>query len=133
MKPIFLKSFLNFMGAVNLGNGLWMLFFAKSWFDTLPAIHDTGPLNKHFVHDIGMVYSLCGLGLMYCAYNLTRSINVYLCVMLFFVGHAAIHVVEIIVGLLPPSHWVIDFPLIFVPAIVLAALTPTIKRASLNL
>jgi hypothetical protein len=35
----------------------------------------------------------------------------------FFVGHALIHVVDIISGYLPPSHWLIDAPSVFVPAI----------------
>lgn len=130
MKPVYLKSLLNFFGATNLGNGIWMLFFAENWYNNLPAaIHDTGPLNKHFVHDIGLIYFLSGIALLWCARDVSRSLPVFLTVMLFFVGHALIHVFEILVGLLPQSHWAIDFPLVFVPAIILAFLTPQIRKA----
>lgn len=129
MKKVYLQSIFNLFGAINVGNGLWMLFFAQNWFNTLPAgLHDTGPLNKHFVHDVGLVYLLCGIALLYCAKNVSRSFHVYLTVVLFFVGHAMIHIVEILVGLLPPSHWLIDLPLIFVPALILIVLTPRMKK-----
>lgn len=31
MNPFLLKSFYNFMGAVSVGDGLWMLLFAENW------------------------------------------------------------------------------------------------------
>lgn len=123
MKPIYLKSLLNLLGATSVGNGIWMLLFAKNWYENMPvAIHDTGPLNTHFVHDIGLVYLIAGLALLWCANDLPKSLDVYTGVLLFYVGHALIHVVEILIGLLPPTHWWIDFPLVFVPAMVLIAL-----------
>ena len=129
MKPLYLRSILNFFGATNLGNGLWMLFSAGHWYENLPAgLHDTGPLNTHFVHDIGLIYSLCGIALVWCAQNLSKSLHAYFAVMLFFIGHALIHVFEILLGLLPPSHWLIDFPLIFVPAMILIGLLPSVRK-----
>lgn len=129
MKPIYLKSLLNLLGATSIGNGLWMLFSAQNWYDNMPvAIHDTGPLNTHFVHDIGLVYLIAGLAFLWCANDLYKSLNVYIGVLLFYVGHALIHVVEILLGLLPPSHWWIDFPLVFVPAMLLIALLPSMMR-----
>lgn len=123
MKPIYLKSLLNLMGASSVGNGLWMLLFAENWYNNMPvAIHDTGPLNTHFVHDIGLVYLIAGFALLWCANNLNKCLKVFLGVLLFYVGHALIHVIEILLGLLPPSHWWIDFPLVFVPAMALIAL-----------
>lgn len=129
MKPIYLKSILNLSGASSIGNGLWMLFFAQNWYDNMPvAAHDTGPLNAHFVHDVGLVYLIAGLALLWCTNNLQKSLGVYTGVLLFYVGHALIHVVEILLGLLPPSHWWIDFPLVFVPAMTLIALLFPIIR-----
>ena len=130
MKQQYLKTILNFFGATNVGNGIWMLFFEDNWFDTLPGVHDTGPINRHFVHDVGLVYTLAGLALMWCAYRINSTKYLYLAVMLFFVGHAFIHIVEILVGLLPASHWLIDLPLIFVPALLLVALTPSVLKAN---
>lgn len=129
MKPIYLKSLLNLFGASGIGNGLWMLLFAQNWYDNMPvAAHDTGPLNAHFVHDVGLVYVIAGLALLWCTNNLHKSLGVYIGVLLFYVGHALIHIVEILLGLLPPSHWWIDFPLVFVPAMTLIALLFPIIR-----
>ena len=115
------------MGAVSIGNGLWMLFFAENWYLTLPAgLEDTGPLNTHFVHDIGLVYCIAGIAAFYCAKHIHSSKNVHIGLTLFTVGHALIHVVEILIGLLPPSHWLIDLPLLFVPAMLILAITPYI-------
>ena len=130
MKEQYLKAVLNFFGAINVGNGLWMLFFVDSWFTTIPGVHDTGPINRHFVHDVGLVYVLAGFALMWCAWQIRSSKYLYLAVMLFFAGHALIHVVEILVGLLPASHWLIDLPLIFVPSLMLILLTPYVLKAN---
>jgi len=132
-QTFFLRIFYYFMGAVSVGNGLWMLFAAQNWYFTLPAgIEDTGPLNTHFVHDIGLVYLISGIGGLYCAKYLTNCWKVHLGVMFFTVGHALIHVVEILIGLLPKSHWLIDLPLIFVPAIFMLAITPMIHKLNFN-
>lgn len=129
MKETMCKAFYNFMGALSLGNGLWMLFYAENWYYNLPAgIEDTGPLNMHFVHDIGLVYCISGLAGLYCARYLKKCWHVHLGLMLFTVGHALIHVLEITLGLLPPSHWLIDLPLIFVPALMLLVITPFVRQ-----
>lgn len=120
-----LKSIYNLLGAVCVGNGFWMLASASSWFQNMPlAIEDTGPFNAHFVHDLGLVFLLSGIGLFWCAYKINDSFIVHLGVTLFITGHALIHVVEILLGLLPPEHWWIDFPLITLPAIILILLGP---------
>ena len=117
------------MGALSVGNGLWMLLFAENWYLNLPAgIEDTGPLNTHFVHDIGLVYCIAGLAAFYCASRITNCKAVHIGLALFTVGHAFIHVVEISIGLLPPSHWLIDLPLLFVPAMLILAITPAILK-----
>lgn len=129
MKNLLLISILNLFGAMSIGNGIWMLVSASTWYDHIPAgIHDTGPLNSHFVHDIGWVYFIMGLALLWCARKLNSCLAIYLVVLLFNIGHALIHVVEISLGLLPPSHWYIDFPLIFLPTLILVFITPSIVK-----
>ncbi len=117
------------MGAISVGNGLWMLLFAENWYQNLPAgLEDTGPLNTHFVHDIGLVYCIAGLAAFYCAAQLHNCKAIHIGLALFTVGHGLIHIVEISVGLLPPSHWTIDFPLLFIPAILILAITPAVLK-----
>ena len=107
------------MGVVSLGNGAWMIAHAWSWFTLLPGVIDTGAVNSHFIHDVGVVYALCGAGFIWCARHLERPRPVYVGITLFFVFHALGHVLEILVGQLPDSHWYVDLPLVFAPALVL--------------
>ncbi len=104
---------------VNLANGAWMLTHAWSWFSWIPGVTDTGEANAHFIHDVGVAYSVCGIGFIWCARHLNRAWPVFMGITLFYVGHALGHVVEILAGLLPHSHWWIDLPLVFAPAVLL--------------
>lgn len=113
------RGFLWLMAVISLGNAVWMLLHAWSWFAWIPGVSDTGSANAHFIHDVGVAYATCGIGFVWCARNLAVARPVYLGITLFFVGHALGHVVEIALGQLPPAHWWIDFPLVFAPAIIL--------------
>lgn len=129
MKKTLLKSIYNIIGSICIGNGLWMLISASNWFQNMPvAAADTGPLNKHFIHDLGLVFLLTGVGAFWCAYKLKDCFSVHLGVTIFIVGHAFIHVFEILSGALPSSHWLIDFPLVTFPAMILVSITPTILK-----
>ena len=129
MKRFLIKSIYNTLGAISVGNGIWMLLSASTWFSTMPVdAEDTGPLNPHFIHDVGLIYLLVGLGAFWCGYKLKNCIEVHLGITLLMTGHALIHVVEILTGTLPPSHSLVDFPLITLPAILLVGLTPGILK-----
>lgn len=117
------------LGSICIGNGVWMLADAFSWFTVMPiAAQDTGPLNTHFVHDLGWVFILAGLGALWCSYKIKECKVVHIGVMLFIAGHALIHIIEIMLGMLPPTHWLIDFPLVTFPALLLIAMTPFILK-----
>jgi hypothetical protein len=49
-------------------------------------------------------------------------------VALFYALHALVHVADTLAGRLPPSHWAIDLPGVYVPAIVMLGLTWTAAR-----
>lgn len=111
--------FLNGLGLIFIANGIWMMAHAWSWFHWIPGVTDTGVANAHFIHDVGIAYAVCGLGLMWCARNAGQARPVFIGVMLFNAGHALGHVAEILTGQLPASHWLIDLPLVFLPAALL--------------
>ena len=124
-----LKSTYNLLGSISLGNGIWMLFGAKSWFHNMPVgATDTGHLNEHFVHDVGWVYCLIGMGALYLSRHLKKATLLHWPILLFMAGHALIHAIEILMGKLPISHWWIDFPLVTFPAIVLVIITPFVLK-----
>jgi hypothetical protein len=111
------------LGILNLANGLWMLLAPEHWYHHLPAaVPDTGPFNSHFVQDIGAAFLTIGVALCVTAPRASRHRGVVLAAGLFFVLHAVVHVADITTGRLHAGHWLVDFPGVFLPAIVFVVL-----------
>ncbi len=118
-------------GIGNLGNGLWMLAAPAHWYATLPAaVPDFGPLNEHFVRDIGSTFAMLGLALLWGAARVGVRIPVLALVTVFNALHALVHVWDTSRGLVGPEHWGIDFPLVYLPTIALVALMAALIRGS---
>ena len=111
-------------GIGNLVNAAWMLADPAGWYATLPAaVPDTGPLNTHFVRDIGSAFAVMGCALLVAAVRPALRVAMLGAVSLFYVLHALVHVTDTLAGRLPPSHWAIDAPGVYVPAAIMLALT----------
>ena len=111
------------LGLLNLANGLWMLLSPETWYHYLPAgVPDTGPLNVHFVRDIGAAFSTIGVAFLVAAPAAPRHRAVLLAATLFYGLHALVHLADLASGRLHADHWLIDFPGVFLPAIVLGLL-----------
>jgi hypothetical protein len=82
----------------------------------------TGEPNGHLIRDVGFAYIVFGFALNWCALQLEYRRPVFLMVSFFMVVHALGHVVEILIGLLPTTHWWIDFPLVLFPGLILGVL-----------
>jgi hypothetical protein len=118
-----LKVFYTVACLLGLCNAAWMLASPLSWYTDFPAaVPHTGLYNAHFIRDIGVAYLVAALGFGWCALHLDRCRPVHLGLTVFFVGHALIHVVETLAGHLPDSHWLIDAPGVFLPALLLLVL-----------
>lgn len=130
MMARYFKLFLKVMAAISIANGIWMMLHAWSWFEWIPGVTDTGAANAHFIHDVGIAYTTCGIGLIWCVRNLAQAWPVFMGITLFNGGHALGHVIEILTDQLPASHWLIDLPLVFFPSLllVLAAWPPNWRR-----
>jgi hypothetical protein len=115
--------------AFNLANGAWMLADPAGWFVNLPAaVPDTGPFNSHFVRDVGSVFVMMGVLLLAGALRPRLRLPTLAATALFYVLHALVHVADTIAGRLPAAHWAIDFPGVYLPAILLVALIVVIAR-----
>jgi len=115
----------------NLANGAWMLADPAHWYRTLPAaVPDFGPLNEHFVRDIGCAFFVQGVALAVAA--VTPPLRVAACgaVALFYVMHALVHVLDTMRGLVGPEHWRIDASGVYVPAALMVLLTWLVARRS---
>jgi len=118
MRAIFL-----FFAVINIANGLWMLIAPTGWYHDLPAgVPDTGPLNTHFVRDIGAAFLTIGVAFYVASSRPPMRRAVLLFSTMFYVLHAAVHVLDLATGNLPAGHWLIDLPGVFLPAIALVVL-----------
>ena len=119
------------MGLSGVGNGAWMLANPEGWYRNLPArVPDTGPLNVHFVRDIGCIYAAAGVALCIAAEVPRARWGLLIAVALFYGFHALLHVADILSGALPTDHVLVDLPGVFAPAVLLAVLAlPRLHRA----
>jgi len=118
MRAIFL-----FFALTNVANGLWMLIAPQGWYHDLPAgVPDTGPLNTHFVRDIGGAFLTIGIAFLVAASRPAMRRPVLAFATLFYVLHAAIHVLDLLTGHVHAGHWLIDLPGVFLPALVMVVL-----------
>jgi hypothetical protein len=107
-------------GLLSAINGLWMLTAPESWYTDLPAgVPDTGPYNGHFIRDLGLVFVLIGVGFFWAAMKLHQSRPILFVITLFFVGHALLHLLDLLSARLPHTHWKMDTPAVFLPAVLL--------------
>jgi hypothetical protein len=110
-------------GVTSTANGLWMLAAPARWYTDLPAgVPDTGPLNLHFVRDIGAAFLTFGVMFLATASRAERHRHVVLAAGLFYVLHASIHVWDLLAGRLGSDHWLVDLPGVFLPALILVGM-----------
>jgi hypothetical protein len=77
-------------------NGLWMMADPGGWYQAMPGVPETGPLNAHFVRDIGAAFLTFGAGLALAIRPLPARFALVSIAALFAVLHALIHLAEVI-------------------------------------
>lgn len=117
------------LGGGLMVNALWMFIDPGHWYAELPAaVPDTGPLNHHMVRDIGCAFLTAGVALVWAALDAARRLPLVGTATLFLVGHAVLHVYDTASGALPHDHWWLDFPGVYLPALVLGWSTLRLAR-----
>lgn len=117
----------------NLANGAWMLLDANGWYTGIPAaVPDFGPLNEHFVRDIGAAYLTMGVALGWAAFDPRVRVLAVGLATVFYGLHAAGHAYETVAGRVGPEHWYIDLLPIYVPALVLVWILRALGRRASN-
>ncbi|MEH6701717.1 hypothetical protein [Parasphingorhabdus sp.] len=90
--------------------GLFMIIRPLEWYVAIPTVITTGPPNKHFIRDIGIAYTACGMILLYA------SINIHMRWLAAFAGalwlslHGVLHIYEVSAGICSPDAFVADAP-----------------------
>ena len=57
------------LGALMAANGVFMFADPPSWYLAVPGVPDTGPLNLHFVRDIGIAYGVSGAAIIWGSFG----------------------------------------------------------------
>lgn len=116
-------------GLSNLANGLWMLASPAHWYINLPAdVPGSGPLNEHFVRDIGCVFTLLGIALLWSIPRRSLRVPAMVAAAAFSSAHALVHVFDQMRGLFTPEHLGFDIGPVYLSTILLVALTWKLTR-----
>jgi hypothetical protein len=110
------------LGIGSLANALWMLTEPARWYRELPAgVPDFGPLNVHFVRDIGCAFAAVGVAQVWAAFQPRFRLPLVAIAALFLAGHALLHIHDTLRGIVDAHHWWLDLPGVYLPAIALLA------------
>jgi hypothetical protein len=120
--PFFLNLLRGALAAALASNGLAMLLAPEAWYRAVPGVVFTGPLNRHFVRDIGCAYLVGALGLAWRAWRGNAVAPAALAGATFLLLHAAVHVGETLAGLCGWSTLWRDVPGVVLPALAAFAL-----------
>ncbi|HSZ74125.1 MAG TPA: hypothetical protein VK779_04840 [Rhizomicrobium sp.] len=82
------------LGIFHVGNGLWMLFAPDSWYHAIPGVTSTGPINHHFINDVGLAFIVSGIGLLMGARAGLRNGAFALAGAAFPLFHSFMHIAE---------------------------------------
>lgn len=104
------------LGLVLGVNGLIMLGMPDVWYAVYPGIAETGPLNPHFVRDIGAAYLVSGGALVIFAIDV-RARMAALAGAAFLSLHALVHLADLALGREGLAHLPVDGIAIFAPAL----------------
>jgi hypothetical protein len=115
---------LGLFGASNLANGVWMLASPAHWYINLPAdVPGSGPLNEHFVRDIGCIFFLLGVALVASIWKRHLRVPAMVAAAAFSAAHALVHVYDQVRGLFTPEHLGFDIGPVYVSTLLLVVLT----------
>ena len=120
---------LGLFGFGNLINGAWMLASPPHWYINLPAnVPGSGPLNEHFVRDIGCIFFLLGVALVASIWRRDLRLHAMVAASAFSTAHALVHVYDQMRGLFAPEHWRFDLGPVYGMTVLLVVLTVLLAR-----
>jgi hypothetical protein len=116
------------LGFLLVANGLFMLVDPAVWYAHVPAVPETGPLNAHFVRDIGCAYAVAGAALIGYAFE-ERLRAAALAGALFLTLHALVHVADAAAGRGHADHALVELVTVVAPAAVALWLVLASKKS----
>jgi hypothetical protein len=86
------------LSAFLAANGAFMLAAPMTWYYRIDSVPLSGPLNEHFVRDIGCGFLAAAAGVLLAALRRDWFVPGMLTALVFVGGHALLHVVEALAG-----------------------------------
>ncbi|UWQ19389.1 hypothetical protein [Jannaschia sp. M317] len=78
------------VGVLSLATGVHIGAATQHWYDSVPGVALTGPLNSHFAKDVALAYLTSGAALLWAGLRNDRSAG--LCGATWLVLHALFHI-----------------------------------------
>mgnify|MGYP001441877836 CR=1 FL=1 len=121
-----MKALTLILAALLAANGVYMFLDPPGWYAAVPGVPNTGPLNLHFVRDIGIAYFTAGAALAWSVFG--AGWRGAALAALFIGGHALLHLGELILG----HHRDVilnEIVAVHLPAVLIVAITFMQRRA----
>ena len=84
-----MRQIVQIIAAIYLLHGLYMLVSPFVWYENTPGVSMLGPYNTHFVRDVGLVYIVTAIGIIWGARP--RNANLLLFASVWPALHAIYH------------------------------------------
>lgn len=97
------------LGTMLAANGIAMLALPHTWYTWMPGVPATGPLNLHFVRDIGSAYLVAGVAFFWLRRD-ARAWPAALAGSAFLALHGMVHLGEAAAGIMDLHHLALDAP-----------------------
>ena len=104
------------LGILAAANGVFMLAAPAAWYAFAPGVPNTGPLNAHFIRDIGAAFLVAGGSLVWFALD-ARARPAALACAAFFMLHALVHLSDAMTGRESIHQAVRDLPAVYLGAL----------------
>jgi hypothetical protein len=93
-----MRSLLIGVAAFLAANGAFMLVSPMTWYYSIDSVPLSGPLNVHFVRDIGCAYLAAACGVVLGVVRREWLVPGAVTALVFIGGHALVHLVEGLAG-----------------------------------
>jgi hypothetical protein len=123
------RTLLALLGLINLANGLVMIVAPHVWYESTPGVAATGPMNHHFIVDIGLIFLASGAGMLAALRSGRSAAILALAGATWPAMHAVFHVVEWLTKGFPRDLNVAAAEVIGVVFLSIAGLTLAFLRA----
>jgi hypothetical protein len=105
-----------------------MLIRPEIWYYAIPGVMGTGPLNLHFIRDIGCAYLVAAAGLLWMATRPREAWPAALAGGAFLALHAFVHLWDTVAGRESSRQLLVDLPAVVLPVFLVLGLVWFARR-----